>query len=145
MNENRRNRLFVLLVLVLVMGCGWFGRETAPVIPAATGTVLPSYRATPAAESPAAGICGAWKGDVVTFTIYPDIPDPRCGESRSAQTLRVVNRREEVIHARIGLFEAEIEPGGEYLFDAPLGEYLMPGVHVVEISPCCSPELWLKE
>ena len=145
MNENRRTGLFVLVVLIFLMGCGWFGRQSTPVAPVASNTAPPAYRATPAAESPAAGICGAWEGDVVTFTIRPDIPDPRCGEARPGQVLRVVNQREEGIRARIGLFEADIPPGGEYFFDMPLGEYLMPGVHVVEISPCCSPELILKE
>ncbi len=145
MNEKRRARIFVLSVVVLVMGCGWFGRDLAAVAPAVTGTALPVYRATPAAKSPAAGICGAWEGNVVTFTIRPDIPDPRCGQALPDQKLRVVNGREEVIRASIGLFAADIEPGGEYIFDEPLGNYLMPGVHVVQISPCCSPELILKE
>lgn len=144
-SRNSRAILFAMFVLALVTACGWFGGETMPIEEGITVTDAPAYRATPVAESPAAGICGAWEGDVVTFTIYPDIPDPRCGQALPGQKLRVVNGREEVIRASIGLFAADIEPGGEYLFDEPLGNYLMPGVHVVQISPCCSPELWLKE
>ena len=143
--RNSRAILIAMFVLTLVTACGWFGRETTPIEEGMTVTDVPAYRATPVVESPAAGICGAWEGDVVTFTIRPDIPDPRCGEARPGQVLRVVNGREEVIRASIGLFAVDIEPGGEYIFDEPMGNYLMPGVHVVLISPCCSPELILKE
>jgi len=140
-----RTGIFALIVLVFLIGCGLFSQEMALTEPAAIITDLPVYRASPVAQSPASGICGIWEGDMVTFTIYPDIPDPRCSQALPGQKLRVINQREEVIHASIGLFAADIEPGGEFIFEAPLGEYLMPGVHVVKISPCCSPELILKE
>jgi hypothetical protein len=83
-------------------------------------------------------------GETVTFTIYPDIPDPRCLEVNPDQRLRVINQRGELLHFVIGPFEAEVAPGGEHIFDTPVGEYLAPGVHRLETSPCCSPELWLK-
>jgi hypothetical protein len=137
--------VLALIVLLTLPACGLVeGKPALTEIPV-TNTPEPVYRATPVAQSPAAGICGAWEEDEVTFTILPDIPDPRCGEVRPGQTLTVVNQREEVIRARIGLFTAEIAPGKEHVFDVPLGEYLMPGVHVVEISPCCSLELVLKK
>lgn len=135
----------VMIVVMLLTACRLVDREPISAELAAADTLVPAYRATPVAQSPAAGICGTWEGDVVTFTINTDIPDPRCSAAFPRQTLRVVNGREEAIRARIGLFEAEIQPGGEHVFDVPLGEYLMPGVHVVEISPCCSPELVLGE
>lgn len=137
--------LITLMVLMLLTACKLFEREPEPAEVEVTDTPVPAYRATPVAQSPAAGICGTWEGEMVTFTINPDIPDPRCSAALPGQKLRVVNGREEVIRARIGLFEAEIQPGGEYVFDVPIGDYLLPGVHVVEISPCCSPELILKE
>jgi len=56
----------------------------------------------------------------------------------------VINRRAETLHVVIGLFEVDIEPDGEYIFDMPVGEYLLPGVHLIQVSPCCGPELWLK-
>ena len=136
--------VFALAGLVLGAACGLLGGLPMPTAQEVVDTDVPPYRATPVAQSPASGICGTAPGDVVTFTIRPDVPDPRCAAALSGQTLRVVNGREEVIQVRIGLFEAQVEPGGEAVFDTPLGDYLLPGVHVVGISPCCSPELILK-
>jgi hypothetical protein len=84
------------------------------------------------------------EGDLVTATIYPDIPDPRCIEARPEQRLKVINRTSETLNVVIGNFQADIEPEAEYTFDMPVGEYLAPGVHLIQVSPCCSPELWLK-
>jgi hypothetical protein len=123
--------------LALMTACRLFrGANTIPD--------LSSPRATPVAESPAAGICGTFDGDIVTLTIYPDIPDPRCVEVTSEQKLRVVNRRGERIQAAIGKFKADLAPDEEHTFDVPVGEYLMPGVHLLQVSPCCSPEVVLK-
>jgi len=41
--------------------------------------------------------------------------------------------------------QASLEPGGEVLFEVPLGQLLAPGVHRIEVSPCCGAELWLQD
>lgn len=129
---------FIMGVLLVTSACGW-----NQALPSAMGT-LPA-KATPYAESPAAGICGESEGPVVTVTIQPDIPDPRCLVIRPDQRLKVVNRTSGSLQVALGPFLAEIDPGGEYLFDRAFGEYLASGVHQVLVSPCCSPELWLKD
>jgi len=131
-------------ILALITACRLFTGEITPTEGADSAPNPPSPRATPVAESPAAGICGKFDGEVVTLTIYPDIPDPRCVEVTSEQKLKVVNRRGEPIQVAIGTFEADLAPDEEHIFDLPVGEYLMPGVHLLQVSPCCSPEVVLK-
>jgi hypothetical protein len=106
-------------------------------------TKIPSL-ATPVVQEPAAGICGSFDGEWVVITIYPDIPDPRCAIITPDQMLKVVNQRQETIQVFIGNLEATIEPGSEYAFNMPFGEYLAPGVHLLEVKPCCGASLWLK-
>lgn len=100
--------------------------------------------ATPVADNPAAGICAEFDAETVTVTIHPDIPDPRCSLIKPEQKLEVVNARQETLYVAIGRLAAEIAPGESYLFDLPFGEYLAPGVHRIEVQPCCGAELWLQ-
>jgi hypothetical protein len=106
-------------------------------------TKTPSL-ATPVSQEPAAGICGSFEGEWVVITIYPDIADPRCTIITPNQMLKVVNQRQETIQVSIANMEATIEPGGEHTFDTPFGQYLAPGVHLIEVKPCCGASLWLK-
>jgi hypothetical protein len=99
--------------------------------------------ATPAAQSPAAGICAEFDGPWVTITVRPDIPDPRCALIRPEQMLEVVNQREETLSIRIGYLEVELAPGESHKFEVPFGDYLAPGVHVIQVQPCCGAELVL--
>ena len=104
----------------------------------------PEVLATPAAESPAAGICAEFSESQVLVTINPDIPDPRCTKIQPSQKLVVENRRQENLRVQIGPFDVLISPGGRHLFDLPFGDYLAPGVHQMIVSPCCGAELWLE-
>ncbi len=103
-----------------------------------------SELATPIAQQPAAGICGEFEAEVVTITIYPDIPDPRCASVRADQRLRVVNARAEAIHIALAGREAALPPGEEVEFPIALGDLLAPGVHRLQVLPCCGAELWLR-
>jgi len=104
----------------------------------------PSARATPYADTPAAGICGAIEGELVTMTINPDVPDPRCVVVRPDQRLQVVNGREDSITVSLFTLSAQIDPGQQVTFDATFGELLLPGVHLLEVSACCGGALWLQ-
>lgn len=115
-----------------------------PQPPPTQAAPAPLPLATPYALQPASGICAAPQGDVLTFTLSADIPDPRCMAATAAQRLRVVNASGASLRVSIGPFTVTLAPGGDHLFDAPLGSYLLPGVHQVLVQPCCSPELWLK-
>jgi hypothetical protein len=44
----------------------------------------------------------------------------------------------------IGRYAASVEPGEKTIFATPFGEYLAPGVHQLQVSPCCGAELWLE-
>jgi hypothetical protein len=99
--------------------------------------------ATPAAQSPAAGICAEFEGLWVTITIRPDTPDPRCAKIRADQMLEVVNQRGELLNVRIGHLEVELAPGESHKFEVPFGDYLALGVHVIDVQPCCGAELVL--
>lgn len=110
---------------------------TAPPSPGSTAL------ATPSGQSPAAGICAdPSKGDLAVFVFRPDLPDPRCGVARPEQRLQVVNDTEQTIQVKIAQYEAQVEPGATYVFEAPLGSFLAPGVHDLWAS-APSPELWL--
>jgi len=140
--------------LILLFGISWLlaacgGAESSQPTPQempqqAPAIQAPAILATPAADSPAAGICGEFTGELVTITINPDIPDPRCARVMPAQRLVVVNQRGEDIVVRLGQFEVSIPPGNQQLFDLPFGEYLAPGVHQIIVSPCCGAELLLS-
>jgi len=112
-------------------------------IPASTGTPFPL--ATPYAQLPAAGICAGSEGEMVKVTIYPDIPEPRCSKVRADQKLTVINQTQNTVQISIGRFSSSLEPGTGMVFDIPFGEYLAAGVHQLQVSPCCGPELWLEE
>lgn len=110
-----------------------------------SATVETHRLATPVSQQPAAGICGAAEGDIVTVRINPDVPDPRCVIITADQRLKLINNRNEIIQISLGVFEAEIDPGDESLAPLTFGAYLAPGVHLIEVSPCCGASLWLQE
>jgi hypothetical protein len=97
--------------------------------------------ATPVADSPAAGICATFEGEWVTVTIHPDIPEPRCAVIKPEQMLEVVNDRGETLTVAIGQMQAELAPDESVRFEQPFGEYLLPGVHRLDVRPCCGAEL----
>jgi hypothetical protein len=109
----------------------------------ASDTPLP--RATPYSLEPAAGICAEPDGDEAVMRLEPGIPDPRCLIVQAGQRLRVVNRTGADVAVSIGPFSLVIPANGETVFGPPLGDYLLPGVHALQVDPCCGGELWLKE
>ena len=127
-----------LITLLLLTGMSACIRKPAQLPTASV------ERATPIADSPAAGICAEHEGSLVSVTIFPDIPDPRCSLVRPDQRLRVINMRSENIAVNLARLRAEIGPGEDYTFVEPFGVLLMPGVHRFDVSPCCGAELVLR-
>ena len=120
----------------------------APISKATPTTGVPTRTlslSTPVSQEPAAGICASFDAEVIEITINPDIPDPRCARVSPKQKLKVTNATGGQIRVHIGPYEAALEQGDKHTFDTPLGEYLAPGVHLLEVLPCCGPELWLAE
>ncbi|OGO60535.1 MAG: hypothetical protein A2032_01395 [Chloroflexi bacterium RBG_19FT_COMBO_49_13] len=146
----RHVKAFMLLGLTLILwlsGCNRTGAElpVATLTPIAKATTLAYPLATPYSQEPAAGICASFDGDTVTVSLNPDIPDPRCSKVRADQKLKVINLTLNTLQVSLGVFNNSLLPGGEYLIDVPFGDYLAAGVHQLQVSPCCSAELWLEE
>lgn len=131
--------IFHLVTLLLLCAC-----LPGPVHDADPSVNTPAAGlATPVADSPAAGICVEHEGDLVSVTIYPDIPDPRCSYVSPDQHLRVINERGETLQVTLARLVVEIAPGEEHTFDEPFGALLLPGVHRFDVLPCCGAELIL--
>ncbi len=148
--KNGRILQVTVLALTLLLGlsaCGQTTIEPAVSTPAPTAkdTTLPYELATPYAQQPAAGICANFDGDVVTINLNADVPEPRCAEVRPDQTLKVINNTVSPLTVAIGPFKSALLAANDYTIDVPFGDYLAPGVHQLEVLPCCSVELWLVE
>lgn len=115
----------------------------APTLTAVAPTAT-SELATPYAQEPAAGICAGFDGPVVEFQIEPGIPNPRCARVRPDQQLKVTNKTDSALDVAIGTYSGHLEPGAEYSIEAPFGTYLAPGVHLLQVLPCCGPEIVLE-
>jgi hypothetical protein len=133
--------------IFLLTACGAFEFNVESYLISLTPTptksqVLPL--ATPVSQEPAAGICGSFKGEIVTITIRPDIPDPRCAIVTPDQVLKIVNTREESLQVSVANLRTTIRPGDEFTFQIPFEKYLAPGVHFIEALPCCGAAIWLQ-
>jgi len=145
---------FLSMIFLTLAGCQAAIEDTAqslPTLPGATITpAIPSEettppRATPYAQSPAAGICGEpTSEDTVLVEIWPDIPSPRCLVVRGDQYLRILNRTDEVLAISLGRLAGSVLPGEAITLELPFSQYLEPGVHVVGATPFGGPEIWLK-
>ena len=119
--------------------------EASPTTPPTTASE-PMPLATPQSDSPAAGICDFYPGDLVVFEIFPDIPSPRCARATPEQRLKVINRTEQEMRFWIGSYEFTLQPDQDQIIDAALSTYLAPGVHVISTIAYRGeggPELWL--
>jgi hypothetical protein len=142
--------LFAGLACLIGLACNAVTPVSTPTsapAPAAEASPTPamSILATPYADSPAAGICASFDGPVVELRIEPGIPDPRCARARADQQMKVTNNTDGPLDVSIGTYSGHMEPGGEFVIEAPFGSYLAPGVHQLQVLPCCGPEIVLEE
>jgi hypothetical protein len=147
--KTRQSRMIVLsvaMVVSLLSACSATnGGEVQPTPNQSGPTSTPTLiLATPYAQEPAAGICASFDGEIVTVTLNTDMPEPRCAEVRSDQTLRVVNNTLSTLGVSIGNFNHSLLPQDTWSIDVPFGHYLAVGVHQLSVTPCCGAELWLK-
>jgi hypothetical protein len=82
---------------------------------------------------------------MLTITLNADIPDPRCAKVRPDQTLKVINNTVSPLTLSIGPFKSSLLAANEYSIDVPFSDYLGPGVHQLQVSPCCGAEIWLED
>lgn len=76
--------------------------------------------------------------------LEPGIPNPRCIIVREDQHLRVINHSGADVTIGLGPFSLVLPANGETVIGPPFGDYLMPGVHTLQVDPCCGGELWLR-
>lgn len=116
---------------------------TTPPAPTLEPTAKSLPLATPYSQEPAAGICASPEGETVVVNLYTDMPDPRCSQVKPDQMLTVINQTHDNLEVSIGRFATSLAPGAEFSIDIPFGEYLAPGVHQLQVAPCCGAEIWL--
>jgi hypothetical protein len=99
-------------------------------------------------DTPAAGVCPVDTDDIVTFTLSPDVPSPRCLQLTGRQKVRIANPSAAgAVTVAIGGTEPRvIDEGGSTTYDATLGTFLAPGVHGIRTSDYDGggPEIWLR-
>jgi hypothetical protein len=96
-------------------------------------------------DTPAAGICADYEQPVVNVVISAEMmPDPRCIKVTPRQVLNLVNKAGVEVPLKLGFYELLLQPGEELLLNVPVGKYLAPGVHQLELGVAGSaPEIWL--
>lgn len=83
----------------------------------------------------AAGICADAVGNIVSVSINPDVPDPRCVQVDGGQRLSVVNHTNDGQKVTIGDINIILEPGEEYLIDQPMSSFLQPCCNYLQSDP----------
>ena len=98
----------------------------------------------PESDTPAAGICEQASGNPVELVLTLDVPSPRCMQLHPGQTLALANRTGTALLARLAWYEIPLEPEETVLLDVPVGSFLAPGVHHLDLQGSGnSPEIWL--
>jgi hypothetical protein len=113
----------------------------------AAASAAEASRATPEADTPAAGICASFKEQTIRIEIraWPDgVPDPRCIEVRAEQTMILRNSAAGPIEFALGRLRGTIAPGDSFAAGLTFGEYLLPGAHSLHILPYGGPEIYFK-
>jgi hypothetical protein len=79
----------------------------------------------------AAGICAEFPGDIVTVSINPDVPDPRCVKVEGHQRLKVINNSDRRQGVTIGTYSFSLESNEDHMIDLDVSSYLQqaePGI-----------------
>lgn len=105
---------------------------TAGTVTAATAALAP---ADSSSSTPAAGICDAPKGRVVTVALTPDVPSPRCVAVRCPQRLAFRNDSDRTARVHVPTFSTRrVRPGATTVYRRAVRTYLAPGHHSVRVS-----------
>ncbi|MBP1693236.1 MAG: hypothetical protein H6Q37_1119, partial [Chloroflexi bacterium] len=97
-------------------------------------------------DTPAAGICADISGSLVTLTISSDVPSPRCAKIAPSQVISFINMTGSSVTLTLAWYTIPLGPSETFTFDAPVGAFLAPGVHIPTIQGGGNaPELWLAK
>lgn len=75
--------------------------------------------------------------------LEPGIPNPRCLQVLPVQFLTVTNQTGGPVTIGLADVQAELGSGESFTFQLALGEMLAPGVHLLQVEPCCGGEIIL--
>ncbi|HSF81543.1 MAG TPA: hypothetical protein VLA49_09935 [Anaerolineales bacterium] len=96
-------------------------------------------------DTPAAGICLEPQGGQVAIVLGTDLSGMplagRCVTLNPMQRISLINQSGGPFAIQFANFYIDLPPGNEVLLDKPVGEYLAPGVHFLQMGP----ELWVKD
>jgi len=97
-------------------------------------------------DTPAAGICALVTETVYVMTVSPDMPTPRCLQVPLGAMIGFNNQTGAPLTARLGGYEFLLPENVEVDFNVPVGAYLAPGVHQLQLDGNGSaPEIWVIE
>ncbi len=97
-------------------------------------------------DTPAAGICALVTETVYIMTVSPDMPSPRCLQVPLGALIGFNNQTGAPLTARLGGYEFLLPENEEVVLNVPVGTYLAPGVHQLQLDGNGSaPEIWVIE
>jgi hypothetical protein len=100
----------------------------------------------PESDTPAAGICQLVTDAVYIMTVSPDMPSPRCLQVPLGAIIGFNNQTGAPLKAHLGGYEFLLPENVEVVFNVPVGTYLAPGVHQLQLEENGSaPEIWVIE
>ena len=113
---------------------------------AAVTTTLPTTRIPATSAKPAAGTCLAGPGGVVTITLNPDVPSPRCTIVYASDQLKFVNNTDQLQSVDTGYAQVSLPPHKSHVFPQKVGDYWAKGVHRpnTTLYGDSDPEVWLQ-
>ena len=82
-------------------------------------------------------------GSFVSLSVSPDMPDPRCVKVTPGQVLSVTNRTDSPLMLKLAWYDFQLDVDETVDLNVPLGAYLTPGVHRLELDHGSGPEIWL--
>ncbi len=95
--------------------------------------VAPSPSPSSAPRTPAAGVCSVDDAAIVQIELAVDVAVPRCVVMSGSHRLRVVNEGP-ATHVELGALKLDLDAGGTITSALPVGAYVGPGVHTLEVS-----------
>ena len=149
-NASRIFLIFSLAVFAAVLGAAYivfFGQSGFSFFDRFKVKNPNQYLIKAESKEPAAGICAQPSdGDETMVRIKDGMPDPRCQKIRPNQILVISNETGEDLIFWVGDRVEDFVVAGpeiEYAFDLPVGLWLEPGVHRINMEHMSGPEIWV--
>jgi hypothetical protein len=146
----RRLVVTIAFLGALAAGCGKSGDTSADsttTTSTSTTAVTTPHALIPAdSATPAAGTCADGVGGIVTITLNPDVPSPRCTIVYASDQLKFVNNTDQLQTVDTGYGQVSLHPHASHVFPQKVGDYWAKGVHRpnTTLYGASDPEIWLQ-